>query len=143
MKHSTSTIRLSTALLIAGGFLTSQAAAAEDDTAKCAGLPSQSDLGLYASGHALVGGVGVSGDTSCADHHVAWRVRSLLNLDHLGASGSNPAVGGVSGDPSRPDNIVYDITANPQGGTGVSAGGFGHPTCMNTGNQLALPVVRP
>jgi uncharacterized protein GlcG (DUF336 family) len=100
-------------------------------------------LALYAPGHVVVGGVGVSGDTSCADHDIAWRLRNLLNLDHLGASGTMPAVGGVSGDPSRPDNIVYDITPNPAGGTGVSAGGFGHPTCINTGNQLALPVVRP
>src|SRR5213595_3291594 len=27
-------------------------------------------LGLYAHGHQLVGGVGVSGDTSCADHNI-------------------------------------------------------------------------
>jgi len=100
-------------------------------------------LGLYAVGHVVVGGLGVSGDTSCADHDIAWRVRNILKLDHLGASGSTPAVGGVSGDPTRPDNIVYDITPNPQGGTGVSAGGFGHPTCINTGNQNALPPVRP
>jgi uncharacterized protein GlcG (DUF336 family) len=100
-------------------------------------------LGLYASGHVLVGGVGVSGDTSCADHHIAWRVRHLLGLDHLGAVGSAPAVGGVSGDVARPDNIIYDIAANPNGGTGNSAGGFGHPTCLNTGNQNALPAVRP
>ena len=90
-----------------------------------------------------MGGVGVSGDTSCADHDIAWRMRNLLMLDHLGAPGSTPAVGGVSGDPTRPDNIVYDITPNPAGGTGVSAGGFGHPPCLNTGNQNALPAVRP
>src|SRR5260221_7975945 len=33
-------------------------------------------LGLYAAGKKLVGGVGVSGDTSCADHNIAWRVRN-------------------------------------------------------------------
>jgi uncharacterized protein GlcG (DUF336 family) len=94
-------------------------------------------LGLYTSGGVLVGGVGVSGDTSCADHMIAWRVRNILALDHLGN------VSGVSGDPMRPDNIIYDITANPAGGTGVSAGGFGHPQCLNTGNQAALPPVQP
>src|SRR2546421_3164516 len=47
----------------------------------------------------VVGGLGVSGDTSCADHHIAWRVRNNLGLDHLFE------VGGVSGDPQRPDNI--------------------------------------
>src|SRR3989440_11270863 len=83
----------------------------------------------------VVGGLGVSGDTSCADHHIAWRVRNNLGLDHLFE------VGGVSGDPQRPDNIVYDIAPNPNGGTGNSAGGFGHPRCINTGNEKALPVV--
>jgi uncharacterized protein GlcG (DUF336 family) len=100
-------------------------------------------LGLYAKSHQLVGGVGLSGDTSCADHNISWRVRNLLALDHLGASGSLPAVGGVSGDPTRPDNIVFDITANPNGGTGNSAGGFGHPTCLNTSGSASLPPVLP
>jgi uncharacterized protein GlcG (DUF336 family) len=83
----------------------------------------------------IVGAVGVSGDTSCADHFIGWRVRHNLGLDHLGN------VAGVSGDATRPDNIVFDITANPNGGTGVSAGGFGHPTCLNTGDPTTLPVV--
>src|SRR5258705_3248920 len=81
-------------------------------------------LGLYAQGHQLAGGEGLSGDTSCADHNIAWRVRNLLGLDHLAASNSLPAVGGVSGDPARPDNIIFDITANPNGGTGVSKSGL-------------------
>jgi uncharacterized protein GlcG (DUF336 family) len=97
-------------------------------------------LALYASGHTLVGGLGVSGDTSCADHNIAWRVRHSLNLDHLG--GANP-VGGVSGDPTRPDNIVYDITPNPNGGTGKSLGGFGHPKCGAGEDLVTLPVVQP
>jgi uncharacterized protein GlcG (DUF336 family) len=100
-------------------------------------------LGLYAKGHQLVGGVGLSGNTSCADHNISWRVRNLLGLDHLGASGSLPAVGGVSGDPARPDNIIFDITPNPNGGTGNSAGGFGHPTCINTADPKTLPAVQP
>jgi len=94
-------------------------------------------LGLYASGKKLIGGVGVSGDTSCADHNIAWRVRNILGLDHLSG------VGGVSGDPARPDNIIFDITPNPNGGTGISAGGFGHPTCINTFGSDTLPPVRP
>ena len=93
-------------------------------------------LALYGPGKIIIGGVGVSGDTSCADHDIAWRVRKNLGLDHL------LGVGGVSGDSQRPDNIIYDITPNPYGGTGISAGGFGHPTCINTGDQNALPPVR-
>src|SRR6266513_2254866 len=51
-------------------------------------------LGLYAAGHRIVGGVGVSGDTSCADHNIGWRVRNLLGLDHMAASGGTAAVPG-------------------------------------------------
>ena len=93
-------------------------------------------LALYGPGKNLVGGVGVSGDTSCADHMIGWRVRHNLNLDHMSG------VGGVSGDNARPDNIVYDITPNPDGGTGISAGGFGHPKCINTADPSTLPAIR-
>jgi uncharacterized protein GlcG (DUF336 family) len=94
-------------------------------------------LALYGAGQKLIGGVGVSGDTSCADHDIAWRVRNKLGLDHL------LGVGGVSGDSNHPDNIIYDIAPNPDGGTGNSKGGFGHPTCINTGDQSKLPAVQP
>ncbi len=87
-------------------------------------------LALFAEGQKMVGGLGVSGDTSCADHMIAWRVRNILKLDHLAG------VGGVSGDPARPDNIIYDLGSN-----GQSAGGFGHPKCLNTGDQTKLPPV--
>jgi len=93
-------------------------------------------LGLYEAGH-IVGAVGVSGDTSCADHMIGWRVRNNLGLDGFGGT-----VGGVSGDDDRPDNIIYDIAANPGGGTGVSAGGFGHPECLFTGDETQLPAVQ-
>ena len=93
-------------------------------------------LGLYNAEKKVVGGVGVSGDTSCADHNIAWRVRHELGMDNLAG------VGGVSGDPTRPDNIVFDITPNPAGGVGNSTGGFGHPQCPNTAGSATLPVVR-
>jgi uncharacterized protein GlcG (DUF336 family) len=83
-------------------------------------------LALYASGKKIVGGVGVSGDTSCADHFIAWRLRNILELDHL------LGVAGVSGDANRPDNIILDLT-----------NGFGHPSCINTGVPGSLPAVRP
>jgi uncharacterized protein GlcG (DUF336 family) len=104
-------------------------------------------LVLLAPGGKKIGGVGVSGDTSCTDHMVAWRVRSLLNLDHFGPAAS--AVGGVSGDATRPDNIIFDITPtanggmlNPGGTLSSSAGGFGHPTCLFNPDPSTLPVVR-
>ena len=97
-------------------------------------------LVLLAKGGIRVGGVGVSGDTSCTDHMVAWHLRHNLNLDHFGPTGS--AVGGVAGDPAHPDNIIFDITPNPNGGTGISAGGFGHPTCLFNPNPSTLPQVQ-
>src|SRR2546422_4864382 len=54
-------------------------------------------LALYAAGHRIVGGIGVSGDTSCADHNIAWHVRNVLGLDHMAASGPLPAVPGQIG----------------------------------------------
>ena len=97
-------------------------------------------LVLLAKGGIRVGGVGVSGDQSCTDHMVAWHLRHNLNLDHFGPTGS--AVGGVAGDPAHPDNIIFDITPNPNGGTGISAGGFGHPTCLFNPNPSTLPQVQ-
>ena len=40
-------------------------------------------LALYNSTGKLVGGIGVSGDSSCADHNIAWRTRNTLNLDYV------------------------------------------------------------
>lgn len=93
-------------------------------------------LGLFAKGQVAVGGVGVAGDHSCTDHDIAWRVRNLLGLDHI--AGFPP----LSGDPSRPDNIVYDIKANPNGGIGISNSGLGHPSCPNFAQPTSLPAVQ-
>ena len=55
-------------------------------------------LALYDSSGTLLGALGVSGDTSCADHFIAWKVRHALNLDHV--------PGGVA--PGGTDNIIFD-----------------------------------
>jgi uncharacterized protein GlcG (DUF336 family) len=91
-------------------------------------------LALYDPQRKVVGAVGVSGDTSCADHMIGWRVRSTLALDYVN--------GGISGDAARPDNIVYDIVTIANGRAGISSGGFGHPTCINTGLAAGLPAKR-
>ena len=75
-------------------------------------------LALYNVAGVLVGAIGVSGDTSCADHNIAWRTRDNLGLDYLVSAGA----GGVSGDLDRPDNIIFDIV-------GPMPSGFGHPHC--------------
>jgi uncharacterized protein GlcG (DUF336 family) len=60
-------------------------------------------LSLYSHGDAI-GGLGLSGDTACADHSTAWRVRANLRLA-----------------PSVPnDTMVLDDTS-------------GHPHCPNDG----------
>jgi Haem degrading protein HbpS-like len=94
-------------------------------------------LALYAAGRKIIGGVGLSGDTSCADHFIAWRLRNNLQLDHLAG------VFAVSGDTNRPDNIVFDFVPPSGGPNGASTGGFGQPTCFNTGNPASLPAVQP
>ncbi len=85
-------------------------------------------LALYTKGGQIVGALGVSGDTSCSDHNIAWRVRHNLDLDHLLGTIPGPA-SLFAGDSYHPDNIIFDITPNAAGGAGVSATGFGHPTC--------------
>ncbi len=83
-------------------------------------------LGLYNAAGKRQGGLGVSGDSSCADHVIAWRIRDRLELDNI--------PGGVAG---GTDNIIYDLSsieaaaAAGQANTGgfTSPSGFGHPTC--------------
>jgi uncharacterized protein GlcG (DUF336 family) len=89
-------------------------------------------LALYNASGRLVGGIGVSGDSSCADHNIAWRTRNTLNLDFVPA--------GVSGDPNRKDNIVYDITPQPLQMPGISASGWGHPGCTAAATTIAAAL---
>ena len=46
-------------------------------------------VGLYAPGSIVIGGLGVSGDTSCADHNIAWKMRQLLGLNHTPSAGAD------------------------------------------------------
>lgn len=78
-------------------------------------------LPLYDAQGVLLGAIGVSGDSSCADHNIAWKVRKAIGLDYV--------PGGVS--PTKDDNIVYDITG------GVSASGWGHPECAPEATAIA------
>lgn len=87
-------------------------------------------LALYNAKGELLGAVGVSGDSSCADHNIAWRTRHTLKLDYVPA--------GVNGDTTRPDNIVYDITPATGVQIGLSASGWGHPVCTATAKTIAL-----
>jgi uncharacterized protein GlcG (DUF336 family) len=64
---------------------------------------------LYRNGK-IIGALGISGDTSCADHEIAKRVRDLAGL--------NPSSGALA------DDIVY---SGPD-----AASVFAHPVCLNT-----------
>ncbi|MDY6949766.1 MAG: heme-binding protein [Pseudomonadota bacterium] len=82
-------------------------------------------LPLYSKDGVLVGAIGVSGDSSCADHNIAWRVRNIVKMDYVPA--------GVAPDGS--DQIIF---------MGGSTGGFGHPQCGGTEHTLVpdLPEIR-
>lgn len=80
-------------------------------------------LALYNAAGELVGAVGVSGDSSCADHAMAWRVRSGLQLDFV--------PGGVG--PGGVDQISF-------------TGGWSQPHCKDAAAEdavvKALPATR-
>lgn len=81
-------------------------------------------LALYNAKGEIVGAIGVSGDTSCADHNIAWKARHTLSLDFVPA--------GVA--PTKNDNIIFDLSS------GKSSGGFGHPTCGVKDKEIAAAL---
>jgi uncharacterized protein GlcG (DUF336 family) len=70
-------------------------------------------LPLYQPDGKLIGGLGLSGDTSCTDHVIAWKVRHELHLDAVPMGPS----------PEHNDNMILDFQNN------MSPSGFGHPSC--------------
>ncbi len=69
-------------------------------------------VALYQGGK-VIGGLGVSGDSSCADHAIAYRMRKAAKLDTI--------PGGVG--PGGTDNIAYAAL-------GVPPTGFEQPHCF-------------
>lgn len=86
-------------------------------------------LALYAADGTLVGGLGLSGDSSVADHVIAWKLRKKLGLDHV--------PGGVS--TTKDDNMIVDFA------NGKSASGWGHPETTPEATKLVneLPTTHP
>ncbi|MFT5059667.1 MAG: hypothetical protein ACI89E_002453, partial [Planctomycetota bacterium] len=86
-------------------------------------------LALYNSAGTLVGALGVSGDSSVADHIIAWKLRDRLELDYVPA--------GVS--PTQDDNMVIDLAG------GVSASGWGHAATTSEASLIVedLPKFHP
>ncbi|MGN6390624.1 MAG: GlcG/HbpS family heme-binding protein [Gemmatimonadales bacterium] len=83
-------------------------------------------LALYTSDGTLVGGIGLSGDTSCTDHVIAWKLRHALNLDNVPA--------GVA-DNGADDNLILDTDGNITG--------FEHPTCFDNPGRGDHRVIIP
>jgi uncharacterized protein GlcG (DUF336 family) len=71
-------------------------------------------LALYSADGELLGGIGLSGDTSCSDHIIAWKLRHALNLDNVPA--------GVA-DNNTDDNLILDSDG--------TLTGFEHPKCFD------------
>ena len=78
-------------------------------------------LALYDDHGRRVGGIGVSGDTACRDHMVAWELRHNLHLDFVPTG-----VATLVGDVTHPDNIIFDVN-----------NGFGHPNCLDAAAEKA------
>lgn len=85
-------------------------------------------LPLYDSSGKLIGALGTSGNTSCADHYISWVVRYRLGLDHVPA--------GVA-DGGKDDNIIFDVTGSH--GNFSSKSGFGHPLCGVDPDEINYP----
>jgi len=98
----------------------------------------------------LVGGLGVSGDTSCTDHIIAWKMRDLLNLDNV-PNGVSPGVapaGFTSGTTALVpgnDNMINDIFVDRGTAQQVSPSGYGHPACDSNATVISsgLPGAYP
>ena len=95
-------------------------------------------LPLYAKCGSLLGAIGVSGDSSCADHNIAWKIRHALELDYV------PAGVGYF------DNIVNDFTSimdtdikdlGKCNGTAYSKSGWGHPVTSPEAADIAREFV--
>jgi uncharacterized protein GlcG (DUF336 family) len=65
---------------------------------------------LYEGAGKIIGGLGISGDTSCTDHEIAKRIRNLAGLNPPGGA------------------LVDDIKYSSKDG----ADAFTHPLCINT-----------
>jgi uncharacterized protein GlcG (DUF336 family) len=93
-------------------------------------------LALYGSDGVLLGALGVSGDLSCADHIIAWKLRDRLGLDFVPAGVNTKNEASPSGD----DNIIFDLDKKDK-----SAGGFGHPVCNDATKDIGenLPTTNP
>lgn len=77
-------------------------------------------LALYNKAGEIIGALGTSGDTSCADHFISWRLRHALQLDYV--------PGGVG--PGGVDQIAF-------------AGAWSQPHCKEAAAEDAVVAKLP
>lgn len=95
-------------------------------------------LALY-SGSDKLGGLGVSGDTSCADHNIAWRVRhNLATGGYSGVTVANRVPAGVR--TAQVGTTNQPVAASGDDGMMYGSAAFQHPTCGGTEPSIALPA---
>ncbi len=78
-------------------------------------------LALY-NGTKKVGAIGVSGDTSCTDHAVAWNIRATLGMNHV-PGGFKSGNGGLGDEIEMVATVTPNTTQHP-----VCGGTNGNPT---------------
>ena len=88
-------------------------------------------LALYDADGNKIGALGVSGNTSCTDHVIAWKLRKALELDNIATgftnfnltnNGTIVDFGGIQG-----DEMIIDTD-----GTHNFTNGWEHAACPNT-----------
>lgn len=77
-------------------------------------------LALYDANGKVIGAIGVSGDSSCADHNIAWQTRASLFLDKTPGTGVGPY---------GTDGIVFNV-----------GNGWAHPVCSATAIKVAEDI---
>lgn len=73
-----------------------------------------------------MGGIGISGDTSCTDHIIAWKRRHKLHLDNVPMGPS----------PDHNDDMILDFR------NGKRPSGFRYPVCKGgmASNYIVLDL---
>lgn len=93
-------------------------------------------LALYNEEGKKVGAIGVSGNTSCTDHVIAWKIRDALSMNYVqlgftnfnfDKAGAFVDFGGTLG-----DEMIIDTSASANQGGYLPTNGWEHADCPNT-----------
>lgn len=98
-------------------------------------------LALY-NGAAKMGAVGVSGDSSCADHNIAWRVRNALSQVGGTVTITNSVPSGLR--VAQVGTTAQAVAASGNGDDGIMYGavaGFNHVLCGFGEEAITLPAL--